>query len=143
MAYVKKTRFFASANIVKPGETTFILFSFIYLFFMRLLHKRLKDSSLLSLKLCNLYNYALIITKNFVLPLFYFWLRRCVDAESLVFYLTLIHFRGPNHLIYYKKKLTFSLPRIKKEDQEPADGFKGVPTQNKALKNYWLRNISK
>ena len=55
-----------------------LLFSFIYLFFMRLLHKQRQDYCLLLLNLCNLlqfaytktiwFAYALIITKKFSPP---------------------------------------------------------------------------
>ena len=77
-----KKRVFASAvassnkvKIVKPGETTVILFPFFW-------HKRLQDYCLLSLKLCSFcifpklklsdLHITLIVTKNFVPPFFLF-----------------------------------------------------------------------
>ena len=45
-----------SNKIVKPGETTFILFHLFI--FLRLLHEQQQDSCLLSLSLCNLLQFA-------------------------------------------------------------------------------------
>ena len=75
-------------KIVKPCETTFILF---YLFFMRLLRERRLYACVLSLNLCNLFPiYAVIITKKFSFPpFFYFWLRRWMTSLSFLLSLVL------------------------------------------------------